>query len=185
VPQCTFKKVHFKPTACRDCKHLIVTEPKQTYNLTDLFWGASPNEPEFDCYTGQPREAPADASPSQRFQWCAMINHGDCKLFKPLSECALVLGWWRASGNAWAIGVITGLFDAGLDVTQADLIIGTSAGSTVGAQRTSATRPTELLAAILATVPQPRTGPAGSYAGRVPNGPAAIWRGQPRPSPPH
>jgi NTE family protein len=90
-----------------------------------------------------------------------------------MSERALVLGGGGASGNAWAIGVITGLFDAGLDVTQADLIIGTSAGSTVAAQITSTTRPTELLAAILAAVPQPRTGPAGSDAGRVPIGPAA------------
>jgi NTE family protein len=90
-----------------------------------------------------------------------------------MSERALVLGGGGASGNAWAIGVITGLFDAGLDVTQADLIIGTSAGSTVAAQITSTTRPTELLAAILAAAPQPRTGPAGSDAGRVPIGPAA------------
>jgi len=45
------------------------------------------------------------------------------------------------------IGVIAGLFDAGLDVTEADLIIGTSAGSTAAAQITGAT-PTELLAVI-------------------------------------
>jgi NTE family protein len=90
-----------------------------------------------------------------------------------MSERALVLGGGGASGNAWAIGVIAGLFDTGLDVTQADLIIGTSAGSTVAAQITGTTRPAELLAAILAAVPQPRTGPAGSDAGRVPIGPAA------------
>jgi NTE family protein len=93
-----------------------------------------------------------------------------------MSERALVIGGGGASGNAWAIGVIAGLFDAGLDVTQADLIIGTSAGSTVAAQITSTT-PTELFAAILAAVPQPRTGPrtgqAGSDAGHVPIGPAA------------
>jgi NTE family protein len=69
------------------------------------------------------------------------------------------------------IGVIAGLFDAGLDVTEADLIIGTSAGSTAAAQITSAT-PTELLAAILAAAPQPRTGPAGSDRGPVPIRPA-------------
>jgi NTE family protein len=90
-----------------------------------------------------------------------------------MSERALVLGGGGTSGNAWLIGVIAGLFDAGLDVTEADLIIGTSAGSTVAAQITSTTRPTELLAAILAAVPRPRTGPAGSDAGRVPIGPAA------------
>ena len=63
-------------------------------------------------------------------------------------ERALVLGGGGSAGNAWLIGVIAGLFDAGLDVTEADLIIGTSAGSTAAAQITSAT-PTELLAAIL------------------------------------
>ncbi len=43
------------------------------------------------------------------------------------------------------IGIIAGLFDAGVDATAADLIIGTSAGSTAAAQITSAA-PTELLA---------------------------------------
>ena len=62
-------------------------------------------------------------------------------------ERALILGGGGASGNAWVIGVIAGLFDAGLDVTEADLIIGTSAGSTAAAQITGAT-PTKLLADI-------------------------------------
>src|SRR5262245_62553235 len=87
-------------------------------------------------------------------------------------ERALVLGGGGSTGNAWLIGVIAGLFDAGLDVTEADLIIGTSAGSTAAAQVTSAT-PTELLAAILAAAPQQRTGPVKPDGGRVPIGPAA------------
>jgi NTE family protein len=87
-------------------------------------------------------------------------------------ERALVLGGGGSAGNAWLIGVIAGLFDAGLDVTEADLIIGTSAGSTAAAQITSAT-PAELLAGILSAAPQPRTGPVGSDRGRVPNRPAA------------
>src|SRR5690242_16564731 len=88
-------------------------------------------------------------------------------------ERALVLGGGGSAGNAWEIGVIAGLFDAGLDVTEADLIIGTSAGSTAAAQITSVTQPAELLATILATAPQPRTGPVGPDRGRVPNRPAA------------
>jgi NTE family protein len=88
-------------------------------------------------------------------------------------ERALVLHGGGSAGNAWEIGVIAGLFDAGLDVTKADLIIGTSAGSTAAAQITSATQPTELLANILAAVPQPRTGPVGSARGRVPNVPVS------------
>src|ERR1700735_1854577 len=61
-----------------------------------------------------------------------------------MNERALVLGGGGAAGNAWLIGVIAGLFEAGLDVTEADLTIGSSAGSTAAAQTTSAT-PTELL----------------------------------------
>jgi NTE family protein len=85
----------------------------------------------------------------------------------------LVLGGGGSTGNAWLIGVIAGLFEAGLDVTTADLIIGTSAGSTAAAQITSA-KPTELLAAILAAAaPQQRTGPVGSDGRRVARGPVA------------
>ena len=87
-------------------------------------------------------------------------------------ERALVLHGGGSAGNAWEIGVVAGLFDAGLDVTESDLIIGTSAGSTAAAQITSAT-PTELLAAILAAAPRQRIGPVGPDGGRVPMGPAA------------
>jgi NTE family protein len=87
-------------------------------------------------------------------------------------ERALVLGGGGSAGNAWLIGVLAGLFDAGLDVTEADLIIGTSAGSTAAAQITGAS-PTQLLADILSAAPQQRTGPVGSDGGRVRMGPVA------------
>jgi NTE family protein len=83
----------------------------------------------------------------------------------PKGGRALVLGGGGSTGNAWLIGVIAGLFDAGLDVTDADLLIGTSAGSTAAAQIAGAT-PAELLAAILATAPPQRTAPAGADGGR-------------------
>ena len=82
-------------------------------------------------------------------------------------ERALVLGGGGSTGNAWLIGVIAGLFDAGLDVTTADLTIGTSAGSTAAAQLAVAS-PTDLLAAILSATAAPHRGPAGSDGGRVP-----------------
>ncbi len=69
------------------------------------------------------------------------------------SRTALVLGGGGSAGNAWLIGVIAGLLDAGLDVTDADLIVGTSAGSTAAAQLTAAS-PAELLAAILSAPPR-------------------------------
>ena len=59
-----------------------------------------------------------------------MTNGGELRSRRcsVVSDRALVLGGGGSVGNAWEIGVIAGLFDAGLDVTEADLIIGTSAG---------------------------------------------------------
>lgn len=82
------------------------------------------------------------------------------------SRTALVLGGGGSTGNAWLIGVIAGLFDAGLDVTTADLTIGTSAGSTAAAQVAGATPP-ELFAAVLAAAPPQQAGPVGSDRGRA------------------
>src|SRR5215217_7448525 len=79
---------------------------------------------------------------------------------------ALVLGGGGSTGNAWLIGVMAGLLDAGLDVTTADLTIGTSAGSTAAAQVAGAT-PTELLTAILAAAPPRRPVSVGSDRGRI------------------
>jgi NTE family protein len=47
---------------------------------------------------------------------------------------ALVLGAGGVSGIAWITGLLTGLADAGKDVTDVELIVGTSAGATVAAQ---------------------------------------------------
>ncbi len=102
-------------------------------------------------------------------------NNADRQLGHP-TERALVLAGAGAAGNAWELGLIAGLADAGVDVTDADLIIGTSAGSTVAAQITSGTRPADLYAAILAEVQEPRTGGAGSRRGGAPtvSGPSYL-----------
>jgi NTE family protein len=47
---------------------------------------------------------------------------------------ALVLGGGGVTGVAWEIGVLAGLAEAGVDLTGADLVVGTSAGSVVAAQ---------------------------------------------------
>ncbi|MDK3258140.1 patatin-like phospholipase family protein [Blastococcus capsensis] len=49
---------------------------------------------------------------------------------------ALVLGGGGITGIAWEIGVLAGLAEAGVDLGAADLVVGTSAGSVVGAQLT-------------------------------------------------
>ena len=51
-----------------------------------------------------------------------------------MTKNALVLGGGGILGIAWEIGVLKGLQDDGVDVTEADLIVGTSAGSVVGAR---------------------------------------------------
>ena len=56
----------------------------------------------------------------------------------------MVLGGGGVTGIAWEIGVLLGLADAGIDLTDADLIVGTSAGSVVAAQITSPMPLTEL-----------------------------------------
>ena len=46
---------------------------------------------------------------------------------------ALVLGSGGIVGIAWEIGVLAGLAEHGVDLGEADLVIGTSAGAVVGA----------------------------------------------------
>ncbi|MDR7168404.1 NTE family protein [Nocardia kruczakiae] len=59
-------------------------------------------------------------------------------------ERALVIGGGGVAGIAWANGVIAGSADAGIDLTTADLYIGTSAGANVAAQLTSGLTTEEL-----------------------------------------
>jgi NTE family protein len=59
---------------------------------------------------------------------------------------ALVLGGGGVTGIAWEIGILAGLAEAGLDLTDADLVIGTSAGSVVGVDVCSGTPLADLYA---------------------------------------
>ncbi|MFD3416590.1 patatin-like phospholipase family protein [Streptomyces decoyicus] len=54
-----------------------------------------------------------------------------------MAGTALVLGGGGLTGIGWEIGVLAGLAEAGLDLADADVVIGTSAGSIVGAHLTS------------------------------------------------
>ncbi|WP_232660629.1 patatin-like phospholipase family protein [Pseudonocardia sp. TRM90224] len=53
-----------------------------------------------------------------------------------MGDRALVLGGGGITGVAWELGMLSGLKSLGLDLTGADLVVGTSAGSVVGAQIT-------------------------------------------------
>lgn len=50
-----------------------------------------------------------------------------------MKKRAVVLGAGGTVGVAWELGVAAGLLDQGVDLAQADLFVGTSAGSVVGA----------------------------------------------------
>ncbi|MFF3541333.1 patatin-like phospholipase family protein [Streptomyces platensis] len=54
-----------------------------------------------------------------------------------MAGTALVLGGGGLTGIGWEIGMLAGLAEAGADLTGADVVIGTSAGSIVGAHLTS------------------------------------------------
>src|SRR5690554_2677041 len=115
---------------------------------------------------------PSSRLPSASASDRSSSGHGDPQIdasmrMPAIGERALVLGGGGSIGNAWLIGVIAGLYEAGLDVSTADLIIGTSAGATAAAQIVGAS-PTELLAATVAA-PQQRTGPSRPGGGDVPN----------------
>ena len=107
----------------------------------------------------------------------------------PRGDRALVLGGGGSTGNAWLIGVVAGLFDAGLDVTTADLTVGTSAGSTAAAQLAGAT-PTELLRRRprrprpATAAPTEPTGPRSDPTGDRPPGADAPGSSPPRPTRP-
>ena len=70
---------------------------------------------------------------------------------------ALILGGGGPVGRAWEIGIIKGLADAGIDLTQADLVVGTSNGAILGVQL----RAGKTLESLYATAIAPVTAPAG------------------------
>lgn len=80
---------------------------------------------------------------------------------------ALVLGGGGITGIAWELGLLAGLAEKGLDLTSADLVVGTSAGSVVGAQILSGAPIEDLYAEQLVD-------PTGETAAKM--GPSAVAR---------
>jgi NTE family protein len=81
---------------------------------------------------------------------------------------ALVLGGGGITGIAWELGLIAGLADAGVRLEEADVVIGTSAGSVVGAQVLSGTPVQQLYEAQLRP-------PSGEIAASLGLGGIARW----------
>ena len=86
-------------------------------------------------------------------------------------DVAVVLGGGGAAGNAWEIGVIAGLAEAGLDLTEsADVVVGTSAGATAAAQVRSGLAAAELVESVLS----PPVRPVGRNRPQPPSLPMAT-----------
>ncbi|SCG72577.1 patatin-like phospholipase family protein [Micromonospora inositola] len=85
---------------------------------------------------------------------------------------ALVLGGGGVTGVAWELGLLAGLAERGVELAGADLVVGTSAGSVVGAQVCSGVPVEQLYAAQL----RPAT---GELAARFGVGAVArlLWAG--------
>ena len=76
---------------------------------------------------------------------------------------ALVLGGGGVTGIAWETGLIAGLAELGIDLAAADVVIGTSAGSVVGADLACGQEP-EAFTALSSRrlLPSPPPGWAGA-----------------------
>jgi NTE family protein len=83
-----------------------------------------------------------------------------------MSSRALVLGGGGVLGVAWLYGLIAGLAELGLDLAEADVIIGTSAGAVVGAAIASGAEPEALYLSQL-DQPADRRAPALSMLDTV------------------
>lgn len=71
------------------------------------------------------------------------------------SGLALVLAGGGERAVAWELGVLAGLADAGLDLSAAELVIGTSAGALAGAHIATGADPFDTAVAICAHPPVP------------------------------
>lgn len=77
-------------------------------------------------------------------------------------------GWGGPVGIAWESGLLAGLAEGGVDVSNADSITGTSAGSAVGAQIAMGRTPRQIYAAVAADATRRPPSPARGSDGGLP-----------------
>ena len=80
---------------------------------------------------------------------------------------ALVLGGGGPVGIAWEAGLLAGLAEGGVPAADADFIVGTSAGSVVGALLALGRAPADLARPIMAEAEKPRTIPGAVSENRT------------------
>ena len=97
-----------------------------------------------------------------------------------MAKRALVLGGGGITGIAWEIGVLMGLAEAGVDLTDADAIVGTSAGSVVGALVACGVPLSDLYAAQLQDVGGEEISAVLRWRDGLKYALAALWPGSDR-----
>ena len=90
---------------------------------------------------------------------------------------ALVLGGGGPVGVAWEAGLLAGLAEAGVDLSDADRIVGTSAGSIVGARLARGDAPADLFTASGDRVEPRAAAPRPSTPRRSRPSASAIFEG--------
>lgn len=95
-----------------------------------------------------------------------------------MTKRALVLGGGGPVGIAWEAGLIAGLLEGGVDLRQADYVLGTSAGSFVGSQVAAGRDMRKTVEAILAEETRQRsaaqTAAPPAAGGDRPSGPSPM-----------
>lgn len=85
-----------------------------------------------------------------------------------MGKHALVLGGGGPVGIAWESGLLAGLAEAGLDLSDAAFIVGTSAGSVVGAQLAMGRAPAALAEPFLSSDPAQQPSSPSQLLGSAP-----------------
>jgi predicted acylesterase/phospholipase RssA len=78
--------------------------------------------------------------------------HGDNQV--SITRRALVLAGGGYAASAWEIGLIAGMADAGVDIRNADLLVGTSSGARVALHLASGLTPEEIFQGRIRPNPQ-------------------------------
>ncbi len=86
-----------------------------------------------------------------------------------MTKRAVVLGGGGSVGIAWETGLAAGLADEGIDLRDADKIVGTSAGSFVGAELASGRAPAEMRTRLTEGATARTENPSGASALPVPD----------------
>jgi len=85
-----------------------------------------------------------------------------------MTKRALVLGGGGSVGIAWETGLAAGLADEGIDLRLADKVVGTSAGSFVGAELAAGRAPAEMRTRLTESASKRSSGEPASTANALP-----------------